>query len=212
MKPGQRHYYLNFIPDVMWGLTLEESIMLRKLYERVGRSTFYAKDIDWLGEGVSFKGHKYAYRGYLDRVGINKKGLMQWKIRDTIASRFELDYMIQFEPYKYQTAPFNRVKLKKKYLFRLGMTLDQNWYYCRAKAYTGYDFVMCSVSDWSKSKPSCFIYAVDWEICRKWQSMFLLEGPTQGDFLKSMQEPGKLLKETASITELNAEMVLETSG
>lgn len=190
MKPGQHNFYISPVYTRIHGLSDSETLFIRKVYEQFGMCPFSVRDITAKVPGVVFNGRRYREACCIDPVGIDGRGCKIWKIRDAVAARFELDLMVDFDPYKREKVPFDKLKVNKRYIHPVGMTLDQRWYYCKCPDFTGYTEVMVRCYDYGLPTRLCRVYKVDWEKCWLWLNTNLYDGNQVGDSVKCSGEPG----------------------
>jgi len=154
----------------LYELSEEETDWILELYKLVGDAPFTYRELDSITGGRSSL-KRLAYVGYVRRHGVWKDHAPKyWVFTQEIRSRFEEAQFVDFEPYKYEVPPYTRWKAKKSYVEKLGMTLDQGWYYCRVRYDKRFEYIMCKVTHMSRKRRDVPAYKVDWERCEKWLS------------------------------------------
>jgi hypothetical protein len=147
-------------------MTIEETDVFRKIYDKFGSGKFRAVDVRNLAKGARFSMHRVRNIGYAKAVGSCSD--RWWRLSPEIVAKFAESDMIQFDPYKMEQAPFNRTKINKRFLQVVGTTIDGFWYYCQVTGNSQYNFVMCRVSHFKQRVPSCPVYKVDFGRCEEW--------------------------------------------
>lgn len=157
------------IPERLYELNYDETALFKKVYEKFGRRVFDTNEFNEICLEYGLTVRRLNMIKYIRQVGKSvPKQAKRWEICPDLILRFEESAMIQFEPYKMDAPPYVRYKVGKWKLFKLGMTLDGNWFYCKVKNVDKYDFVMCKVSHMSRKRKAVPVYKVDWEKCEKW--------------------------------------------
>ena len=193
MRPGEHNHTILPVYCRIHGLTEPETEFIRKVYQQVGRQAFYVRDLRVEVPGVKFNARRYRLTCCIDQVGIGERGLRIWRIRDNVAARFELDLMVDFDPYKRERAPFDKLRVNKRYIHPVGTTLDGRWYYCKCPEFTGYTEVMVRCSEYGLPTRVCKVHKVDWEKAWQWLITNLYVENQVVDFAKSSAGHGLLL-------------------
>ena len=157
------------VPERLYFITGEETDLLWEVYKKFGRNSFTTNEFDDICYAHGLTVRKLSGVKYIRQVGkAVPKQPKRWEICPALVARFEESSMIQFEPYKMEFPPYVRYKVGKWRLFKLGMTLDGNWFYCKVTGSDKYDFVMCKSSHMSRKRKAIPVYRVDWRRCEEW--------------------------------------------